>query len=329
MIWNSFTTTYLLLSFLSLFVGLFAVIIGWHTGRKWSPLSSAEEQYELEKKVYLIITLITLGLYIRLALVPLWFLTLQSLIPSIPGAMCLTGVHMANTPFSFIASTFKFIIPLFYGYWLILNAIDRRIETQPFMKTKLSTLVPIGILMLAESSLDLKFLLPLQPRRVTCCTSVFDMPGEGVPEIITTSTWLWAVVFYILIAILIGTLILIHKKPKYKNISRNFTGIAPVALVVFILALHTKISPLFLHAPFHHCVFCLWQNTWDVALITILIIVGLWLALIYPWIIRLAKYQGAEEIVKRDSRILIKWVLGCLITGLTILTVHLIILMVS
>ena len=56
---------------------------------------------------------------------------------------------------------------------------------------------------------------------------------------------------------------------------------------VFIFALRTKISPLFLwflRAPFHHCVFCVWQDLWYGEILSCGIIVGLWLAIAHSWI---------------------------------------------
>ena len=110
-------------------------------------------QYRLEKRVYLVITVLALGFILRLFMVPLWFRSLHSMIISIPGAMCLVGVHNINPSLSYVASSLKLILPAFYGYWLILNQLDRKIATQPFMKQKLAALAPLGILIVIETIL--------------------------------------------------------------------------------------------------------------------------------------------------------------------------------
>jgi len=136
MILNNYIITYLVCSFLSLFVGLVAAVNGFQVWRRWDITSQEEEQYRLEKRVYLIITLLSLGLILRFLMVPLWFWTLHSMIISIPGAMCLVGVHNTNAPLSYIASGLKLVMLPLYGYWLFLNYLDRKVVKQPFMKQK-------------------------------------------------------------------------------------------------------------------------------------------------------------------------------------------------
>lgn len=131
MILNSCTTTYLVCSFLSLLTGLVAAVNGLHIWRRWDITSRAEEQYRLEKRAHLIITLLSVGFILKLLMIPLWFWTLQNMIISIPGAMCLAVVHYINYPLSYIASGLKPAMLPLYGFWLLLNHLDRKIATQP------------------------------------------------------------------------------------------------------------------------------------------------------------------------------------------------------
>ena len=117
-------------------------------------------------------------------------LTLNSMIISIPGAMCLTSVHQINPLMSYSASALKFIFPALYGYWLLLNSIDRKIESQPFIKQKLLLLAPFGILILSESILDISFLLSAPPRQISCCTSLLDVPVHSIHKSIVQSPWI-------------------------------------------------------------------------------------------------------------------------------------------
>jgi len=279
MIVNNYTVSYLILSGSSLVMGGGAAAIGFYAGRKWNPSNPSEEQYRLEKLSYLTITLVVLAIYIRLFLVPFWFWTLSSLIPSIPGAMCLAGVHLARTPVSFLCSAMKVIIPFAYGFWLALNHIDRRIEFQPFTRLKLFLLLPFGFLMAFESLCDIYYLTGLKPRPVSCCTSLFDMPGDALPKIVSSNNWSWTIGFIVLTLFLLYLLWMERTHiSRSKFISLVIVILSLIDAVIYVLALHTKISPLLLNAPYHHCIFCLLQASWISIFYSALFITGLLLA---------------------------------------------------
>ncbi|HLA28131.1 MAG TPA: hypothetical protein VJZ49_09590 [Syntrophales bacterium] len=334
MILNDYIVTYLVCSFFSLLVGLVAAVNGFHVWRRWDITSQAEEQYRLEKRVYLIITLLSLGLILRFLMVPLWFWTLHSIIISIPGAMCLVGVHNINAPLSYIASGLKLVMLPLYGYWLFLNYLDRKVVTQPFMKQKTVFLAPLGILILLETILDALFLLSVPPHQVSCCTSLFDVPAESVPQVIPASAWSWVAVFYVLVLFIMGEMVFFliaqersasSKKGRWfgkKSLLISETLIIAFLSVVFIQALHTKISPLFLGLPFHHCIFCLCQDVWDVLLSMSMIFTGLILLLIYFWVVSLAGYGEVNETLSGKMVKLLRWSGTLLCVGVIILSFH-------
>jgi hypothetical protein len=320
---NTHVVTYLLLSFLSLMVGLMALIVGVSVARRWKPGSSSERQYELEKKVYLSMTLVMLGFTMRLAMAPLWFFMLQTLVPTIPGAMCLCGVHLLKTPYSFISTSLKFVLPMAYGYWLALNALDRKIETQPLMRRKLYTLIPLSMLMLFESFSDLRFLLAIRPRFVNCCSSLFDDSSSVLLQKMTYSGWGWVVVFFVAAILLLAVSAFLARAPRSRAGAALWI-LSPLTLVAFILAVHTRLSPMLLHAEFHHCVFCVWQKLPDMIAVTAAVCVGCWAALIYAATRNVYKYPGAETVADAYAKILMKWAIGALSLGVVILVIRLI-----
>ncbi|MDY6971451.1 MAG: hypothetical protein SV775_03880 [Thermodesulfobacteriota bacterium] len=334
MILNTYIITYLICSSLSLFVGLTAAVAGLQVWNRWDINSEAEEQYRLEKRVYLIITVLSLGFFLRLLMIPLWFWTLHSMIKSIPGAMCLVGVHNISAPLSYIASTLKLVLPALYGYWLILNLLDRRIAAQPFMKQKLMFLIPLGLLILAETVLDVSFFFSAPPRQVSCCTSLFDIPREGVPHIVTESTWTWVVVFYVLAVFTLAEIVyfIIAQKRSASTGKGKWFGKKSLMLCetlgiiflfgVFLLALHTRISPLFLGLPFHHCVFCLGQEVWDALFCFCMIFIGLGLLLIYFWVVCSFNYQAVNKALGEKMVKLLKWSGLAFTVGLSVLSLH-------
>ncbi len=322
MIVNSLSITYLFFSLLSVVLAISAASVGVLTARKWNPAGSAEQQHELEKRVYLVITLAIVGFSVRLVTIPLWFGTLWSFLPSLPGAMCLIGPHLAAGPTSFIATLFKFLLPLGYIFWLILNRIDRSLETQPFMKFRLYLLVPIGALIALETIVDLKCLAGLVPRQVSCCSSLFDIPSPGASQLIAGTTWFWTALFCALTVLNVG-LTLLHRRRLFQ-ISVVPTYLLPLlAALAFVFALHTEVGPSLLGTPLHHCVFCLWQRTLDAPIFTSLIVLGLWLSVCYAWLTSLARRRGLLAEITQPLLRLSSWSLWCTLLGSGIMGLHL------
>jgi hypothetical protein len=276
---NFLTVIYVLIAVLALGLALPAAAVGSRVARGWRAGAGLEERHELEKRVYLVITLMAVGLSLRLALVPLWFLTLSSLIPHVPGAMCLAGVHMLDSPWSFVASSLKIVVPLVYAYWLVLNALDRRVASQPLMRLKLLLLAPIALLVIVESGLDFHVLASVEPRSVSCCSSLFDMPKSDLAKAVSSSTALWVWLFAGAGAATIGLSILVIRQPTMLWRSL-LVAAASGTIVTFPLALHSKLSTVLLHAPFHHCLFCVIKMSVDLPVACALVIGGAWLAFV-------------------------------------------------
>lgn len=304
MIVNNYTTSYLVLSGCSLILASAAAAVAMPTAKRWKQSQTVESRYEAEKTAYLIITLVAITMYIRLFLVPFWFWTLGSLVSSIPGAMCLAGVHLANSPISFVSSLLKFVVPFFYGAWLVLNRVDRKIESQPYTLIKLYLLGPLGLLVICEAVCDVLYFMGLQPRPVSCCTSLFDMPNESIPEIVTSSTWLWIVAFCGLASLILLAEWYVKASSRKPFHALLFSALAtPVSLVAFVLALHTKASPLLLDSPYHHCVFCLWQACPVSVAFTLLTAMGLCLGFSFSWILLLTRTESFSHLRNLLNRV--------------------------
>lgn len=292
MIVNNYVVSYLIMIVLSLGVCLPASIVAWITAKGLKAVITCDEQTRLEKRVSLVITLLYFGFFIRLFMIPLWFLTIQSLIPFVPGAMCMAGLHHLDAPVSYADTILKFIIPLAYIYWLILDGIDRRIECQPFMKRKLMLLIPLALVMIAESLLDVHFLGKIRPVIVSCCTSIFDVPRSGMLKAIRDAggAWIWLFLSSFTLTLACSALLRFMSRRPVKMISA-LSSLA--GLLFLVLALHTKGSPLLLEAPYHQCIFCLWQGIPDVSIASASAIIGLWLTFVYAVLPDLKEYPAA------------------------------------
>lgn len=300
MIINDMVVSYFVMMALSLGICIPAALTGWRAANKWKMHKTGKVQDHTEKAAYLVIVFLCLGFSIRLFMIPLWFLTLQSLIPHVPGAMCMTGLHLLDIPISIYATILKFFIPLAYIYWLILNSVDRRIESQPFMTKKLRIVVLLAGLMILESFLDIHFLLSVKPKVVHCCTSIFDASRFGVIKAIRHGTMVWAFLFYSFFALMIVTFIVRFKSEKIMKIISAASSI--MAMIFFVLMLHTKVSPLVLETPYHQCIFCLWQNAVDITIASGIVILGLWFNVVYASLPCVKEYPAASDFARKLRR---------------------------
>ena len=257
MIINKFIAVYYLFLFFSFAIGLLGAVVGLRAIGRWRSADTPEKRYQLEKLLYLCTSAMFLGVVLRVVMIPLWFWMLNSLVPLIPGAMCLAGVHLNVPVYSWLASTLKVILPLVYFTWIIISRVDRTLVEQPFLKFRHYLLVPLIILILAETFLDLKYLFSLKVSNVTCCTALFDYNTGNISEVLTENHWYFVIICGIFL--LLQAIILMAAERK----RAGHVAIAALAgglFVTLILALHTKLSPLILDAPFHHCIFCLLQG---------------------------------------------------------------------
>lgn len=312
MILNSYVVSYFLITLLSLAVLLPASAVALAAAAGWSRARGTEHQGLVENRVYLVISLLWLGFLVRLAMIPLWFLTLQSLVPSVPGAMCMAGLHLLDLPASYLGTILKLLVPLAYLYWLVLDGADRRSPAQPFMRAKLLLLLPLALLALAESGLDVHFLGQVKPQVVKCCTSVFDVPRAGVLKWVRQSADLFLPLFLGGLGTSLASSLVLRRTTggparAAAALSAGFT------LVCLVLTLHTRVAPRMLEAPFHQCAFCLWQEFPDLAVASALALTGLWLTVVRALLPRLEEHPAAEGFANRLSDLgLVLYALGTL-----------------
>lgn len=312
MILNSFVVSYFLITLVSLAVLVPAAAVGLAAAAGWRGARGTEDQGRLENRVYLVISLLWLGFFVRLAMIPLWFLTLQSLVPSVPGAMCMAGLHLLDLPASYLGTILKFLVPFAYLYWLVLDGLDRRSPAQPFMRGKLLLVAPLALLVLAESALDVHFLRAVEPQVVKCCTSVFDVPKVGILKAIRQGADLFLPLFLGGFAATLAASLTLRRTTR--PLAKAAAGLsAGFTLVCLVLTLHTRVAPRMLEAPFHQCAFCLWQDFPDVAIASALALTGLWLTVVRALLPRLERHPASQAFADRLGGLgLVLYVLGSL-----------------
>jgi len=276
------------LSIILIFIGVLSALLAIWGGisslilyRKWKRPSRPEEKTSLEDRSYLVLLIMVIVLLIRLINWPLFYVTLQSFISDIEGAMCIFGVTQVKVGLTrfleFLKPTNFFLI----GGWLILHFLDRATKTSPLMRKKLLLLSIIGLFVLIDSLGDIFLILGIAPESlVSCCTTVTDIlnrPTRTTPESILGPEYAQSlqVLFFITHLALMG---FIGVSLKFRIFRRPILGLlflfSLLNAILFLLSQIEVFAPRMMHLPFHHCLYCLWQYVPDSIIMYLLFILG-------------------------------------------------------
>ncbi len=149
--------------------------------RHWDLSSGSERQLELERRTYLIATLVAWVFGGNLLSLLLFVYNAEQLSTQFVGAMCATGVLNAN-PWGWPSLWLK--VSLFFAgaAWLILNGVDNQAPDYPLVRPKYALLLLITPLALVEVTAQALFFTALNPDLITSCC------GSGRPSARTVTT---------------------------------------------------------------------------------------------------------------------------------------------
>jgi hypothetical protein len=228
-----------------------------------SRVNSTGERHRIEQLMYLANSSLGLGLVIKLSLVPAWFFLLQSLLPSVPGAMCLAGMHQNVQFFSLLSSCMKLFLPILYISWLVLSKIDKKFIYQPFQSLRAIFYLPLTLFILIEIGSDFIYLFSLEPVSVSCClggiiNSDLTVQSGNIFRSINLFSWLTAGCYILLI---IGLL----RSPytKFIHLITISGSICTLAMLLFSFHMRQTLVQLpdyFTNKIYHQCIFCLLQS---------------------------------------------------------------------
>ena len=103
--------------------------------RNWDIRSGSERQLELERRTYLISTVMSYALGFQLLSLFLFIYTADTLSPLFVGAMCAAGSLKVNG-FGYPALILKIVNFLLAGVWLIVNFTDNKARDYPLIRIK-------------------------------------------------------------------------------------------------------------------------------------------------------------------------------------------------
>ena len=245
-------------SILVSFMILYSASYAFQIVRRWDLQSGSEIQLNLERKTYLISTLLAYAFGFELLSFFLYVFTADQIHTFFVGAMCAAGSLYANDygyP-TLIVKLFNFLLA---GIWLILNYVDNKGYDYPLIKTKCFFLLLLVPLILLETFLQANYFLRLKPNIITSCcgtlfsTDTFVLPSEmGFFSSIRTKA-----VFYATILLTVGTGYFYFLKGKGAYL---FSAASALAFAVSVVSILSFITPYIYELPAHHCPFCILQK---------------------------------------------------------------------
>jgi len=237
---------------------LYAAGVGVRILLQWDITSADEKQLQLERKTYLISSILSHMLLIELLSLFLFITVANQLHTLFTGAMCAAGVLNVNA-YGYTALAMKTLSFLVCGVWLVINHVDSRGHDYPLIRFKYAFLPGICLMLVAEAVLQARFLLGLDPQIITsCCGTLFNERAPGVaagvahlPAVITAGN------FYA------GMLLTLAAGAYCGLTGRQGWLYGVLSVVVFPLSVAALISYFCLYVyelPTHHCPFCMLQG---------------------------------------------------------------------
>jgi hypothetical protein len=253
----------LLASCIVSFMVLYASYYGVQILRHWDIRSGDELQLILERKTYLISTLLTFVFGLQLLSLFLYIFTADVLCPLFVGAMCAAGTLNVNE-FGYPTLVLKIINFILAGIWLVLNYADNQGYDYPLIKIKYLLLVFIAPFIVLETALASAYFLNMEADVITsCCGSLFSAEETAAglgSEIAALPARTMLRVFYLAMACSLAAGIYFYLKGKGGYLY------ALISLLVFAVALVSIVSFISLYIyelPTHHCPFCIIMEEYD------------------------------------------------------------------
>jgi hypothetical protein len=246
----------ILVSFMVLYAGFYCVSIL----ERWDLKDSSELQLGLERKTYLISTVMGYAFGFQLLSLFLFIFTADSLSGLFVGAMCAAGTLNVNG-YGYPALLFKILNFILGGVWLIVNYTDNRAFDYPLIKMKYLFLLIITPLVFAETIIQGAYFFNLKANVITsCCGSLFSPEGPRIEASLAALPVIpMKIGFYTSMAITAMSGFYFYLRGRAAA-GLIFSVMAVITFTVSIAALISFISLYIYELPTHHCPFCILQK---------------------------------------------------------------------
>lgn len=241
------------INFVFIFFLVVALKISYLMIKKFDFSKSTSFQYSLEKRNVLVSTIVSFFIFLKVPLLFYFLFYLDSLAPSIPGAMCAVGV-LNSTPYGAYLIIVKVAVLFMLVWWFYINKFDLNTYGFKYTKLKYKFLILISFAIFLEFLLEINLFNNISPEKiVSCCGSVF---GKDVKYF---SSFLFNLNDNLSLLITVVTFLLLAIFFKTKNYT--FYGLASlIFLIVAVYSLIDFFSTYIYELPTHRCPFCILQK---------------------------------------------------------------------
>jgi len=232
---------------------LYSARLGVTILRRWDLTSGSELQLALERRTYLVSTILTNAFAFQVVSLFLLVFTADRLHTQFVGAMCAAGTFNVD-PSGYPALLLKLATFVLAGLWLILNHVDTRAWDYPLVRVKYAALLMLAPVLLVELVVQGDYLLSLEPNVITsCCGSLFTSDAHGVAaDLAALPARPTAIAFF---AVLGATCLSGLMFWRWRRGGYLVALLAAASLVVSLAAVISFISPYVYDMPSHHCPF--------------------------------------------------------------------------
>lgn len=230
------------------------ILMGWDIG------SSSEEQLALERRTYLVSTLVRYGLAFEIVSAFLFIYTADDLHNLLVGAMCATGSLNANS-FGFPALYAKIAIFFLSAAWIAMDSLDNRAEDYPLMKKKYRLLLFVVPLVLAGYVLQVLYFGSIDPNVITsCCGVLFSEGGTNIgSSLASLPVRQTEALFFGSFVLVVASGLAVIKSGRRPFIML-FAVLSAAFFVISIASIISFVSLYFYQVPTHHCPFDMLQS---------------------------------------------------------------------
>lgn len=234
---------------------MYSSLFGLKILGKWDINSSSALQLSLERRTYLISTVMNYAFGFLILSAFLFIYTADDIHRLFIGAMCATGSLNAN-PVGWKVLYVKIMVLFIAFIWMSLNYIDQRAEDYPLVRTKYAILLIITPLVVYDAYLQFKYFSGLKPNViVSCCGSLFSEGEEGVAGGLSSlpSKPMMITFFSVTGAFLVNAVLSLRLKKSFFRYASLL--LSPLLFAVSIASIIAFISLYFYEMPTHHCPF--------------------------------------------------------------------------
>lgn len=240
----------------------YSALFGLRVLRRWDLKSGSPEQLLMERKTYLISTLLMNVLVFEVLALFLFIQTAERLHGLFVGAMCAAGTLYVN-PFGYPALMARITLSALAGLWLLINRMDNRSPSYPLIRLRYGMLMALAPLALASATLSWMYLTGLKADVITsCCGALFSQGSESVVQEVSVMGREWLITrgYVLATALMFIVGALLWKTGRGAAVFGLLSALLlPLGLGVVIV----WVSPYVYELPTHHCPFCMIQADYN------------------------------------------------------------------